>query len=197
MCGGGLPLPHIKTSTAQQTVTVTVCSNCGYQWQRKVKWGSAPKASQENTIKIDESQRSNVMTTTFDRDTHTANLNDDQFARFEQMEAEAEEKVFAGKRDEEWLNNRLFEIVAELESNTMIKIVATTHHHQDRADGGFTTYESAEGQTFVRWVGRYGASFRLVPLEKAQGWDGYDLDPHAVRYPCDWECSLEKVYSAN
>lgn len=60
------------------------------------------------------------MNTQFNRSIHTANLNADQFARFEQMEAEAEEKVMDGKRDEEWLNNRLFEIVEEIEGESRV-----------------------------------------------------------------------------
>ncbi len=65
----------------------------------------------------------------FDRNIHTANLTEDQFGRFEMMEADAEAKAenWSGQvmgystsqiftDAEEWLNWKLFQIVEELES---------------------------------------------------------------------------------
>lgn len=87
------------------------------------------------------------MNTQFDRSIHTTNLNADQFARFEQMEAEAEEKVMTGKRDEEWLNNRLFEIVEELEAENHTATVSLRNNTFEIEGIKFTVQGSAYNYT--------------------------------------------------
>lgn len=76
--------------------------------------------------------------TTFDRNIHAIKLNDGQFAEFERQEAEAEAQAermynqfpkWGYETAEDWLNAKLFEIVAELESQpTMleVKVIRTT-----------------------------------------------------------------------
>lgn len=75
--------------------------------------------------------------TTFDRNIHAIHLSAEKFARFEQLEAEAEEQSermynqfpkWGYETAEDWLNAKLFEIVSELDNEPVVlevKVVRT------------------------------------------------------------------------